>query len=193
MQCGSKTFLHPKHAPECYLLGCGSPHCWQSPVPTAPAAPRSVSLLFVKGLLARTQQESCWHVTCTVMGVLAFHLSHQAVGWGRPRMHVLGLSLDGGPESMVQTTGGEEAGRGASGQDTVLLSGRTVFGEALAPHWGPCVCVRVCARMCVCCSDGELWSGRLRGVTAWYLAFCWGCRQGEALAALRRRTESPGC
>lgn len=113
--------------------------------PTAPAAPRSVSLLFVKGLLARTQHESCWHVTHAVMGVLAFHLSQQAVGWGRPRVRVLGLSLDGGPESTVQTTGGEEAGRGASRQDAVLLSQE---GQCLARR-RPLTAGRVCVHVCV--------------------------------------------
>lgn len=183
VQRGSKTFLHPKQRLQSVSCWGACPYLLAMPCSHGPLV--LVSLLFVKGLLARTQWESCWHITDWAMGVFAFHLSHQAVGWGpgkRPcswadpglgaRKYSAGCRRDGWERS----PGWGACLQGRDGTPVVLpQEGCGVWrGPSSSQGWGwrwGDVCVHAYAVLMVR-------SRHLCVVTAWRLTFFWGCRQG---------------
>lgn len=78
-----KLFFTPNRGSRVLVVGVRVPTRLAKPWSCGLAQPLIlVSLLFLKGLLARTQRESYWHIIDVAMGVFAFRLSHQVVGWG---------------------------------------------------------------------------------------------------------------
>lgn len=156
-QRGSKIFLHPKQrlqSVSCwgacpYLLAMPNSHGLPWPLALA-------SLLFVKGLLARTSGSRVGTGLMGRWGCLPFISATRSWDGGQPSAHALGLSLDWWPESTAQAAG-DRAGRGVQGRahafrsrtglPSSFLRKEAVFGEAPAPYRaggggvGACVCM----------------------------------------------------